>query len=94
MVGAFGTQIQRPLPKPKWLPVTPTRLPVGGTVYRREYAGGEFDDSNYGIYAGPRFISNKGQMSVLFQADRRTVNGRPYSRQDGLRFEGVRLVTQ
>ena len=47
-----------------------------------------------GIDAGPRFISNKGQMSVLFQADRRTVNGTPYSRQYGLRVEAVRLVTR
>ena len=74
------------------MPGSAVRLRVGGTIYRREYSGGEFDDSNYGIYAGPRFISNKGQMSVMFQADRRTVNGRPYSRQYGLRFEGVRLV--
>ena len=94
VVGALGTEIQRPLPKFKWLPGTATRLRVGGTIYRREYSGGEFDDSNYGIYAGPRIISNKGQMSVLFQADRRTVNGRPYSRQYGLRVEGVRLITR
>ena len=94
VVGALGTEIQRPLPKLKWLPGTATRLRVGGRIFRREYSGGEFDDSNYGIYAGPRFISNKGQMSVLFQADRRAVNGRPYSRQYGLRIEGVRLVTR
>ena len=59
-----------------------------------QYSGGEFDASNYGIYAGPRFVSNKGQMSVRFQADRRTVNGRSYSRQHGLRVEAVRLVTR
>ena len=94
MVGALGTEIQQPLPKLKWLPGTATRLRAGGSVYRREYSGSEFDDSKYGTYAGPRFISNKGQMSVLFQADRRTVSGRPYSRQYGLRFEGVRLITQ
>ena len=70
MVGALGTQIQRPLPKLKRLPGTATRLRVGGTLYCRGYSGGEFDDSNYGIYAGPRFISNKDQMSVLFQAGR------------------------
>ncbi len=92
LVASLGTEIQRPLPKFKWMPGSAVRLRVGGTIYRREYSGGEFDDSNYGIYAGPRFISNKGQMSVMFQADRRTVNGRPYSRQYGLRFEGVRLV--
>lgn len=94
VVGALGTAIHRPLPKFKWLPGSPTRLHVGGTLYGREYSGGEFDDSNYGIYAGPLFISNKGQMSVLFQADRRTVNGRPYRRQYGLRIEGVRLIAQ
>ena len=94
MVGGLGTGIQRPLARFKWFPASATRLRVGGDIYRREYSGREFDDSNYGIYAGPRFISNKGQMSVLFQADRRTVNGRPDSRQYGLRVEGVRLVTQ
>ena len=59
-----------------WLPGTAARLRVGGNSYRREYSGGEFDDSNYGVYAGPRFITNKGQMSILFQAARRQVNER------------------
>jgi hypothetical protein len=94
VVGTLGTEVQRPLPKLKWFPGSAARLRVGGTIYRREYSGGEFDDSNYGIYAGPRFIGNRGQMSFLFQADRRTVNGRPYSRQYGLRAEGVRLITR
>ena len=94
IVGAMGAEIQKPLPKLKWLPGGATNLRVGGVVYRREYSGGEFDDANYSIYAGPRFISSSGQMSVLFQADRRKVNGRPYSRQYGLRVEGARLVTR
>ena len=94
VVGALGAEIQKPLPKIKWLPVGATNLRVGGLIYRRDYSGGEFDDSNYGIYAGPRFITSKGQMSVLFQADRRSVNGRPYSRQYGFRAEGVRLLTR
>ena len=91
VVGAFGAEVQHPLPF-KLFPKSVTRLRVGGQVYRRDYSGGEFDDSNYGIYAGPRFLSNRGQMSVLFQADRRSVNGLPYSRQYGVRVEGVRLV--
>ena len=94
VVAAFGSEIQRPLPKFKWMPGSAVRLRVGGSIYRREYSGGEFDDSNYGVYAGPRFINSKGQMSILFQADQRAVNGRPYSRQYGLRVEGVRLVTR
>lgn len=92
VVASFGSEIQRPLPKFKWMPGSAVRLRVGGSIFRREYSGGEFDDSNYGVYAGPRFINSKGQMSVLFQADQRAVNGRPYSRQYGVRFEGVRLV--
>lgn len=95
VVGAFGAEVQRPLRKPnflKWMPGRVALLRVGGLIYRRDYSGGQFDDSNYGIYAGPRFLSRRGQMSMLFQADRRAVNGRPYSRQWGLRFEGVRLV--
>lgn len=67
MVGAFGAAIQGPLPRLKWLPGAATRLRVGSNIYRREYSGGEFDDSSYGIYAGPRFISNKCQMKVLFK---------------------------
>lgn len=95
VVGAFGAEIQRPLRKPKflnWIPGRVALLRAGGLIYRRDYSGGEFDDSNYGIYAGPRFLGRRGQMSMLFQADRRSVNGRPYSRQWGLRFEGVRLA--
>ena len=32
-------------------------------------------------------------MSLVFQADQRSVNGNPYSRQYGLRVEGVRLIS-
>ena len=95
LVGTFGAEVQRPIPKfkvLKWIPGSVSLLRIGGQIYRREYSGGEFDDSNYGVYTGPRFIGNKGQMSILFQADSRSVNGRPYSRQYGLRLEGVRLV--
>ena len=92
VVGTLTSEIQRPLPHAKWLPGGATRLRVGGLVYRREYSGGQFDDHNYGIYAGPRFLSNRGHFSVLFQADRRGVNGRPYSRQYGLQVEGIRLL--
>ncbi len=94
VVGAFGAEIQKPLPKFKFIPASAVRLRVGGTIFRRDYSGGEWDDHNYSVYAGPRFITSKGQMSMLFQADSRGVNGRPYSRQYGLRLEGVRLVTR
>ena len=93
LVGAFGSEVQLPMPKPKWIPGSVARLRVGGNIFRREYSGGEFDDYNYSMYAGPRFLSRRGQYSILMQADRRQVNGRPYSRQYGLRAEGVRLVT-
>ena len=92
MVGSLNTEIQRPLPHLKWLPRGATNLRVGGLVFRREYSGGQFDDYNYGIYAGPRILTNRGHYSVLFQADRRGVNGSPYSRQYGLQLEGVRMV--
>lgn len=94
VVGTVGGEIQQPIPKPKWMPGVAARLRVGGLAYRREYSGGEFDDSNYGVFAGPRFIGQRGQYSILFQADSRAVNGRPYSRQYGLRAEGVRLVVR
>ncbi len=94
VVGAVGAEIQRPIPWMNIIPGYTPRLRVGGTIYRREYSGGEFDDSNLGVYAGPRFINRRGQFSILFQADRRSVNGRPYSRQYGLRVEGVRLLSQ
>lgn len=92
VVGTLTSEIQRPLRQLKWFPGSATRLRVGGLLYRREYSGGQFDDYNYGVYAGPRFLSNRGHFSVLFQADRRGVNGRPYSRQYGLQLEGLRLV--
>ena len=92
IVGTLAGEIQRPLRQLKWLPGEATRLRVGGMVYRREYSGGEFDDHNYSVYAGPRFLSNRGNMSVLFQADTRGVNGRPYSRQYGLQVEGLHSV--
>ncbi len=92
VVGTLTAEIQKPLPHLKWIPGVATRLRVGGLVYRREYSGGEFDDHNYGVYAGPRFLSNRGHFSVLFKADRRGVNGRPYSRQYGLQVEALRLV--
>ncbi|MDE0102303.1 MAG: surface lipoprotein assembly modifier [Bryobacterales bacterium] len=94
VVASLGAEIQRPLPKFKWIPASAVRLRVGGILFRREYSGGDWDDHNYSTYAGPRFISSKGQWSILFQADSRAVNGRPYSRQYGLRLEGVRLVTR
>ena len=92
VVGSLSTEIQRPLPHLKWLPRGATNLRVGGLVFRREYSGGQFNDYNYGIYAGPRILTNRGHYSVLFQADRRGVNGSPYSRQYGLQLEGVRMV--
>ena len=92
VVGSFGAEIQKPIPKFKWIPAGAVRLRAGGTVFRRDYSGGDWDDHNYSAYVGPRFITGRGQMSLLFQADTRGVNGRPYSRQYGLRIEGVRLV--
>lgn len=92
VVGSAGAEVQYPIPKLKWMPGSVSRLRIGGTAFRRDYSGGSFDDHNYGIYAGPRFLSNKGQMSIMFQADTRAVNGRPYSRQYGLRVEGLRAV--
>ena len=71
VVGSLNTEIQRPLSHLKWLPRGATNLRVGGLVFRREYSGGQFDDYNYGIYAGPRILTNRGHYSVLFQADRR-----------------------
>ena len=94
VVGALSTEIQRPMPKFKWMPGKVARLRVGANIYRRDYSGGFYDDSNYGIFAGPRFLGDRGEVSVLFQADRRQVNGRPYSRQFGLRVEGARLITR
>ncbi len=94
VVGTVGGEFQRPLRWLKLIPRSNALLRVGGTIHRREYSGGEFDDSNYSIYAGPRFVNRTGQYSVLFQADRRAVNGRPYSRQYGIRFEGMRVLTR
>ena len=94
IVGNLSGEVQTPMPAFKWMPGRVARLRVGTNIFRRDYSGGAFDDANYGILVGPRFIGTRGDMSVLFQADRRQVNGRPYSRQFGVRMEGSRLLTR
>ncbi len=94
VVGTISGEVQRPLRWMKFVPGSTALLRMGGSIYRRDYSGGNFDDSNYGLYVGPRFVSRTGQFSVLMQADQRAVNGQPYSRQWGLRLEGLRLITQ
>ena len=92
VVGTLGVVYQRPIPTLKWLPGSVARLRVGGQMYRRDYSGGDFDDSSYSIFAGPRFIGNRSQLNIAFQADNRTVNGRPYSRQFGLQADGAYMM--
>lgn len=94
VVGALGADFQNSMPTLKWLPGKVARLRYGANIFRRDYSGGIFDDSNYGVFVGPRFIGDRGETSVLFQADRRQVNGRPYSRQVGVRVESARLATR
>ncbi len=94
VVGSLGVDFQNSMPTFKWMPGKVARLRYGANIFRRDYSGGIFDDSNYSFFVGPRFLGERGETSVLFQADRRQVNGRPYSRQFGVRVESVRSATR
>ena len=52
------------------------RLRAGGDVSRREYAGGEFDETTLSAHLGPRWLAGpRTDLSVLASARRRLVDG-------------------
>ncbi|HEY0164471.1 MAG TPA: surface lipoprotein assembly modifier, partial [Sphingomicrobium sp.] len=63
------------------------RLRLGGSVQRREYSGSKFDDMTVGVYAGPRFIAGKWDVSLLGTGYRRWYGTARYNHAAGVRLE-------
>jgi hypothetical protein len=71
------------------------RLRGGGVFYRAEYFGGhgKFDDMIGRIYAGPQYLFNRGDASLLAVANERWYGNDPYSWGYGPRAEFNYSVT-
>ena len=70
------------------------RLRVGGDLSRREYAGGNFDQTNLGVHAGPRWLADpRTDLSLLGSARRSLVAGSGDYDALGGRFEARRRLT-
>jgi hypothetical protein len=65
------------------------RLRAGGVFYRAEYFGahGKFDDMIGRVYAGPQYLFNRGDASLLAVANERWYGNDPYSWGYGPRAE-------
>ncbi len=82
-----GGEYQEPL-APNW------RLRVGGSIFRREYAGKQFDRMGLGFHAGPRWlIDPRTEASLLLTFRREWQGSRPSSRSAGVRLEASRRFT-
>ena len=70
------------------------RLRAGGDLSRREYAGGEFDQTNLGMHLGPRWLADaRTDLSLLGSARRSLVAGTGDYDALGGRFEARRRLT-
>ena len=70
------------------------RLRVGGDLSRREYAGAEFDQTQLGVHAGPRWLAGpRTNLSLLGSARRSLVYGSADYDALGGRFEARRRLT-
>ena len=70
------------------------RLRVGGDLSRREYAGAEFDQTQLGVHAGPRWLAGpRTNLSVLGSARRSLVYGSADYDALGGRLEARRRLT-
>ena len=82
-----GGEYQEPL-APNWW------LRVGGNIFRREYAGKQFDRMGLGLHAGSRWlIDPRTEASLLLTFRREWQGGRPSSRSAGLRLKASRRLT-
>lgn len=70
-----------------------SRLRLGAAFQRREYAGSQFDDMTATIYAGPRFVSPRWDLSLLATANRRWYGARPYNFGTGGRITATYYVS-
>ena len=70
------------------------RLRAGGDVSRREYPGGDFDQTNLGVHLGPRWLAGaRTDVSVLGSARRSLVAGSADYDALGGRLEARRRLT-
>ena len=78
------------------LPFNPeARLRAGADIVRREYAGSDFDHTFLSGHAGPLWLADKDtEASVLANARRRLIAGKPYSHALGARLEVERRLNQ
>ena len=82
-----GGEYQRPLGDR-------VRLRAGGDVSRREYPGGDFDQTNLGVHLGPRWLAGaRTDVSVLGSARRSLVAGSADYDALGGRLEARRRLT-
>lgn len=79
----------------EWAPRigTGTRLRLGVSGQRREYSGSNFDDMTGAVYAGPRLVSGKWDLSLLGTAYRRWYGAHPYNQAMGSRLEATYYFT-
>ena len=70
-----------------------TRFRAGADISDREYSGSEFDQLSLSGHAGPSWTLGGGtEVSVLASVRKRTVAGRSYNRELGIRSEARRQI--
>ena len=65
------------------------RLRVGGVLQRREYQGQDFDDTTAALYAGPRLVFDKWDLSAAGTAFQRRLGGSRLSEGLGAKVDGT-----
>ena len=70
------------------------RLRVGTAIERRDYKGRQFDDMTVAVYAGPRFLVERWDLSLLGTGFQRRFGGRRLSEGFGARIEASRTGTR
>ena len=71
------------------------RLRAGANVARREYRGRDFDHTSVGVHLGPRWLVDADtEVSLLAEAQRQWIGGKPNSDTMGLRVEAGHRLSQ
>ncbi len=69
-----------------------TRIRLGGSLFRREYAGHQYDDMGIAIHAGPRFLFEKSDATFYVKHITNWFGGNRTNDKNGLGIDGnVRL---
>lgn len=66
-----------------------TRLRLGAQIHRTDYPGSEFDDMTLAVYAGPRFIQRRWEISPLLTGFRRWYGNGFYNEGIGGSLQGI-----